>query len=252
MLPKQPAAHKLVVLLMLVCLGGCSATAKRPTGERVVNAVKSALVSPATWIPATGAAVIAATKQDKAISEYAMKHTPVFSSRDKANKASDTIKRALKYGAVASTIFVPMEEKWTLAGSHLIAHSVTRSITDTLKGISERLRPNKKDMKSMPSGHSSEAFSLAQINNINLNYYDFSPETKTILNFANYGMAASVAWARVEAGYHYPTDVLMGAALGNFVTVLTNKLFFPEEESRVSTYFNFKDKAVGFGYSTKF
>ena len=30
-------------------------------------------------------------------------------------------------------------------------------------------------------------------------------------------MAAMTAWARIEKNWHYPTDVLVGAALGNFL-----------------------------------
>ena len=35
---------------------------------------------------------------------------------------------------------------------------------------------------------------------------------------ANVAAATSVAWARVEGGKRCPTDVLVGAALGNFTT----------------------------------
>jgi membrane-associated phospholipid phosphatase len=38
-------------------------------------------------------------------------------------------------------------------------------------------------------------------------------------------LAAGTAWARVEAGAHYPSDVLAGAALGRFVSVLLHDAF---------------------------
>ena len=31
-----------------------------------------------------------------------------------------------------------------------------------------------------------------------------------------YGLAGTTAWARIEAEKHFPSDVLAGAALGNF------------------------------------
>jgi membrane-associated phospholipid phosphatase len=34
----------------------------------------------------------------------------------------------------------------------------------------------------------------------------------------NIVLATGVAWARVEAGAHYPSDVLAGAALGHFLS----------------------------------
>jgi len=46
-------------------------------------------------------------------------------------------------------------------------------------------------------------------------------------------MASGTAWARVEAGVHYPSDVLAGAALGNFLTAFIHDAFLnlPEESS---------------------
>ena len=37
--------------------------------------------------------------------------------------------------------------------------------------------------------------------------------------------AASVAWARIEAGAHYPSDTLFGMALGNFIGAFINDAF---------------------------
>jgi membrane-associated phospholipid phosphatase len=42
-----------------------------------------------------------------------------------------------------------------------------------------------------------------------------------------------VAWARVEGEKHYPTDVLVGAALGNFLTRFVHDAFLnlePDDE----------------------
>ena len=37
--------------------------------------------------------------------------------------------------------------------------------------------------------------------------------------------AIGCAWARVESGAHYPSDVLAGAALGNFTTLFIQEAF---------------------------
>ena len=37
--------------------------------------------------------------------------------------------------------------------------------------------------------------------------------------------AAATAWSRVEGGKHYPSDVLFGAALGNFIAVFIHDAF---------------------------
>jgi hypothetical protein len=39
------------------------------------------------------------------------------------------------------------------------------------------------------------------------------------------GFGYATAWARIEAGAHYPTDVLAGAALGNFVSLFVHDAF---------------------------
>jgi membrane-associated phospholipid phosphatase len=41
--------------------------------------------------------------------------------------------------------------------------------------------------------------------------------TRRSLQAGLYGVAAATGWARVEAGVHYPTDVLVGYAIGQFI-----------------------------------
>jgi len=47
--------------------------------------------------------------------------------------------------------------------------------------------------------------------------------------------ATATAWARVEAGKHYPSDVLAGAALAHFVTVFIHDAFLglPNDEGHL-------------------
>ena len=39
------------------------------------------------------------------------------------------------------------------------------------------------------------------------------------------GIAAGTAWARIEAGEHYPSDVLVGYALGHFFSAFIQDAF---------------------------
>jgi hypothetical protein len=52
------------------------------------------------------------------------------------------------------------------------------------------------------------------------------------LQIGNLLFATGVAWARVEAGGHYPSDVLAGAALGHFISAFIYDAFMrvPEDE----------------------
>lgn len=245
--------QKIAVLLLSLMIVGCShQSTKQYERYSFIDSLQSAAAEPLTWAPIVTAGLIAASGQDKKISTSARKNTPVFSSTAKAEQASDDLKSVLKVAAIVSTAFAPAEEKEMLIVSNIIGFSSSQFATDQLKLLTNRTRPNEKDDYSMPSGHTSQAFSAAKINSLNLEYYSFSPNTKNVLNVMNYSLAMGTAWARVEAGYHYPTDVLLGAALGNFITTAVNNSFFTEKDSSVELYINPQDHAFGVGYTLGF
>lgn len=67
------------------------------------------------------------------------------------------------------------------------------------------------DEFSFPSGHTSAAFMVATL----IGY--FLPELLPLL----YGWAALVGFSRVVLGVHFPSDILMGLALGISVAIFT-------------------------------
>ncbi len=74
---------------------------------------------------------------------------------------------------------------------------------------------------SMPSGHSSTAFSWATIIG---DTYD--------IGYITYPVAALVAWARVYRSAHWPSDVLIGGVLGT----VTAKILISEPEDETTGY----------------
>ena len=40
-----------------------------------------------------------------------------------------------------------------------------------------------------------------------------------------YALTLGTSWARIEAGWHYPSDTLAGMALGNFIASFINDAF---------------------------
>jgi membrane-associated phospholipid phosphatase len=85
---------------------------------------------------------------------------------------------------------------------------VTVGIVQGLKHTIDRERPNGKNDRSFPSGHTSSAFSGASY----LHYrYGWQYGTPAYL------AASVVGYSRVEADKHFVSDVIAGAAIANVV-----------------------------------
>jgi membrane-associated phospholipid phosphatase len=66
------------------------------------------------------------------------------------------------------------------------------------------------------------------------------------------GLAAGTAWARVEGGVHFPSDVLAGAALGNFMGRLFQHAFLGEREGlRLGLYFGGHEALLSLSFATQ-
>ena len=198
-----------------------------PDRERWRDAARAALRDPGTWVPAAGAAVIAAADWDDNISEWAVDSTPVFGSTDNALDWSNHLKGASHYAMIATALAVPGEGRpfrtklETLLWEHA-AVEVTSELTSSIKKATDRERPDGSDRFSFPSGHASGAFAYAAASSRNLAATRLAGPTRVGLGIGLKTLAAGTAWARVEAGVHFPTDVLAGATLGNFLSLLVH------------------------------
>ena len=63
------------------------------------------------------------------------------------------------------------------------------------------------------------------MSNRNLDSIEIQPWLRRTFQSGNFLMAGGTAWARVEAQRHYPSDVLAGAALGNFIVTFIHDAF---------------------------
>ena len=105
------------------------------------------------------------------------------------------------------------DETWTQAE----ALAITFGLTQGLKPIIQRQRPDQTDHLSFPSGHTSAAFCAATL---------IERNSGPALGIPAYGVAALVGFSRVEARRHFASDVLAGAALGTAVATLVDALHF--------------------------
>jgi membrane-associated phospholipid phosphatase len=204
------------------------------------HAVRDAFLDVQTWLPAAAAVVFAAADLDDPVSDWATEQTPLFGSRDAARNASDYLNWALQAETLATVLARPtgeVDKPWWQAqakplGVELLAAAVPAGITQGLKPLANRRRPDGSDHRSFPSGHATSAFSMTALSNRNLDVMNPAPGIKYPLQIGNILIASGVAWARVSGDQHFPSDVLAGAAIGHFFSAVIHDVFLGIPPSR--------------------
>jgi hypothetical protein len=214
-----------------------------PGWEKVRHAAVNAVESPHFWVPLAAAAVFQVDGWDRKVSNWGRRHRPVFGSQQNAADWSDHLRAASLYAYVASVLLTPGGDdpkEWTLnklrgAAVGLVAIGVTDEESVLLKNAAARERPNGQDTQSMPSAHTSRSAVLTQLTERNLQSLDLGRTTRYILDFGLDALTYGTAWARVESGFHFPSDTLVGMSLGNFNAAFFNDAFLGvEPASRLS------------------
>ena len=223
-----------LLLVALAGLQGCSSlpSAPGPSPVEMKRVALAAATDPNTWLPALGATLILVTDRDQAWSDWARRERPVFASASAARQTSDVLLYTSVGVALASSLWVPEGRAISSRPSRLLvqlgAMAANGLVTQTFKLGVGRSRPDDSDTLSFPSGHASVAFTGATLTRRNLARLDFQVPLRRLLDVGAISLAAGTAWARLEAGVHYPSDVLAGAALGNFVAAFVNDAFLRE------------------------
>ena len=197
--------------------------------KKIPRAALSALVDPQTFVPAAGALVFGLSKWDKKVSHWATEHTPIFGSTQNALFLEIPLYTETFITALATPSGDDSKD-WVYSKLKGIAvegaaELVTVGATSLLKDTTGRTRPNGSSNKSFPSGEASAAFSSVALSNRNLDSIKLPQEVKIPLKVVNILLGTGVAWARVEAGAHFPSDVLAGAAIGNFLSATVHDSF---------------------------
>ena len=229
----------LVVILATGCASGKRDLTARdywPSGARWKQSTMEALKSRGTWVPLVGAAVVSIDDWDQHLSEWAVENTPVFGSVDHAQEASDNLRSATTRAMVGTTLAIPNGSgAWETRPERIVLDILTvqlnNTLTSGLKHLTGRERPDGVgEDDSFPSGHTSQAFVQAETACLNVNDLNrLSEGWRIALKTSFRALAWGTAWARVEGGRHYPSDVLFGAALGNFVAIFVRDAFLPAD-----------------------
>lgn len=196
----------------------------RPGWSRVAAAAAGSMASPAFWLPLAGAAVFQIDGWDRKVSNWARRRTPVFGSEQNAVEWSDRLRSASAFAWAATAVATPggpdatgwLEDKTGGALVGLAAIGATDEESALLKNTAARERPNGQDTQSMPSSHASRSAVLTELGRRDLQWLDMSDGTRWALDTGLTALTLGTAWARVEAGFHYPSDTLVGMAIGNF------------------------------------
>jgi membrane-associated phospholipid phosphatase len=234
----------LILVLGALLTSACTTTTDRghwgrgidwPGGQRLGASALAAARNPHTWVPLAGAAVIGIAGWDDDISDWAVEKTPLFGND--AADVSDTL-RTFNTGAwLATAILAPSNSLESRAKGLLVdgaALTIERYSVVGLKSLTDRERPNGSSNKSMPSGHTSRASAGAALAATNLDYIAMPAWARTTMQIGLYGTAAATGWARVEAEKHYPTDVLVGYAIGQFIARFMHEAFFNDQPAEAS------------------
>lgn len=218
-----------IVLFSLLFLAGCTTTyssnrgVSLPSKKRMTKAVWDAARSPEVWLPAAGAAVLQIDHADESVSDWAREEHILFGSEQRAQSWSDAgidIGKAANFIARGiSTAERPAEwhQEAFEFGVDVLATEATRRSTDFLKDTAKRKRPNGANRLSFPSGHTSKATAHSRVAALTLSHTLWLGEGAPVWHGLATANSLMTGWARVEAGWHYPSDSLAGMALGNFL-----------------------------------
>ena len=210
-----------------------------PGWERIKASAANAARDPWVWAPLAGAAVFQIDDWDHRTADWAQRHTPIFGSQRSAENWSDDLRTAsvlAHYATLAATPSGDEPGEWIMNKAkgtlvHVAAVSGTVLVTQTLKTTVDRERPNGQGTESFPSGHTSASAVHTRLASRNLESIAMSDAARTSLDVGLYALTIGTSWARIEAGWHYPSDTLVGMAIGNFIASFLNDAFLGLEES---------------------
>lgn len=250
------ASQRLMMLAIAsIALAGCASLPNgrlwgedatlSPGWDRVRASAVEAARDPWVWGPLLSAAAFQIDNWDQRTSDWAREHTPVFGSQSSAEDWSDDLRSASVWAQRITLVATPGGDdagNWFLSKAkgalvQIAATSATSAITRQLKTSTDRERPNGLADQSFPSGHTSSSAVHTRLASENLESIEMRRGTRRALDVGLIALTAGTSWARIEAGWHFPSDTLFSMALGNFIGSFVNDAFLGLEQSKVAVLF---------------
>jgi len=237
-------------------LAACSSTQIKPWGasttfspgwQQIKRGAKESFYNPETWVPLAGAAIFGFTELDQKVSDYAIDYGPIYGRSNTAIDKSDDVfvltKLALFTTSLATAGADNFEDTVRFKGRGLTAQSIAIGLnnffTGELKVLAKRIPPNQINDDSLTSRHASGAFLYSSLSRYNVRHITTDRFWQNSADAMMIGLASVTAWGRVEGGLHYPSDVLVGAAMGNFFANFIHYTFVaPDEPHKYSLEFS--------------
>jgi len=231
-----------------------------PGWERIGKSAAESALQSQTWVPLATAALLAVSGTDAKIQNWANRNTPVFGSTDNARKYSNYLLNASKWIYITSAVILPGGDDipvWLLNKTKGLAVGygailTTQFATDGLKSLSGRERPDGSGNASFPSGHTSGAAVHTMLTQRNIEYLHMNPPVEAVIDVALNALTLFTGWSRVEGNAHYPTDILFGAALGNFIGAFINDSFLGRYSNNINLSAGYYDPHVYLNLSVRF
>lgn len=211
-----------------------------PGWVRVRTAAVQAATDPWVWAPLAGAGVLQAGNFDHRLSHWGRTRNSIFGSEANATLWSDRL-RSVSVGADLVTVLLTpsgdFDGTWLLDKAkgylvNLAAATTAVESTTLLQHSLSRERPNGANDHSFPSDHSAASSVYTGLASLNLQDIPMSEDTRDALDVSLHALSFATAWARVEGGWHYPSDTLVGMAIGNFCAEFFTNTFMGLDMTR--------------------
>jgi hypothetical protein len=182
---------------------------------------------------------------DRRISSWGRRETPVFGSQQNATRWSDDLRSASVAADAVTVLLTPSGElgaSWAMDklkgyAVNVAAATVAVESTTGLKSAIHRVRPNDSGDDSFPSGHAATSSAYTRLAMLNLESIPMSAGARDSVDVGLQVINFGTAWARIEGGWHYPSDTLVSIAIGNFCAQFFNDSFLGLDSSRARVSF---------------